>query len=121
VADCRRTFDALLARLGWPPGRATLAFQSRFGPARWLEPPTAKVLEALARSGLRRVVVSAPGFLTDGLETLEELGVRGRETFRAAGGEELALAAAPAGHPALSAALAELAAPSGTAAGSRAP
>ena len=63
-------------------------------------------LVALAESGVRRVMVAAPGFLTPGLETLEELGVRGREAFQAAGGEDFALVDAPAGRPELLRALA---------------
>lgn len=105
-ADCERSFAALLARLGWPRERATLAFQSRFGPERWLEPAAAACFEQLPRAGVRRLAVSAPGFLTDGLETLEELGVRGRESFLHAGGASFALAAAPAQQPALARALA---------------
>ena len=65
-------------------------------------------LADLAARGVKRVAVSAPGFLTDGLETLEELSHRGRATFLAAGGESFVLARAPAGHPALAHALAAL-------------
>lgn len=85
--DCEATMRALLAGLDWPAGRATLAYQSKFGPERWLTPATADVLTALPARGVRRVAVITPGFLTDGLETVEEIGIRGKETFVGAGGE----------------------------------
>ncbi len=107
--DCERTTAALLDALDWEPSRATHAYQSKFGPGRWLEPATAERVTALARQGVRRLGVVAPGFLTDGLETLEELGVQGREDFLAAGGEELYLVPAVADHPALRRSLARLA------------
>jgi protoporphyrin/coproporphyrin ferrochelatase len=86
VRDCEATTRALLAAIDWPAERATLAFQSKFGPEPWLTPATADVLDALPRRGIRHVAVITPGFLTDGLETVEEIGIRGRETFLAAGG-----------------------------------
>jgi ferrochelatase len=98
---CRATAEALLDRLSWQPERATLAYQSRFGPERWLGPATDRVLEELPGRGVRSVAVSCPGFLTDGLETLEEIGVQGRETFLGAGGEGYALVPAVEDHPAM--------------------
>jgi ferrochelatase len=68
----------------------TVTFQSRFGRAKWLEPATDKVLEALARQGTKRVAIFAPGFSADCLETLEELAIRGRDGFLAAGGTHFA-------------------------------
>ncbi|HEU4959040.1 MAG TPA: ferrochelatase [Sphingomonas sp.] len=77
--------------LGEALGRAlTIAFQSRFGRAKWLEPATDATLAALPGKGVRRVAVVAPGFSADCLETLEELAIRGRETFLAAGGSDFA-------------------------------
>ncbi|MCU0222512.1 MAG: ferrochelatase [Acidobacteria bacterium] len=105
-ADCRRTHAALLARLGWDPARATLAYQSRFGPERWLGPATAATLEALPRRGERGVAVVTPGFLTEGLETIEEIGGQGAELFRHAGGEQFVRVPAVSDHPALIEALA---------------
>lgn len=99
-ADCRRTAEALCSRLGLGADRVTLAYQSKFGPEPWIRPPTDRTLEQLAREGVRRIAVITPGFLTDGLETLEEIGIRGKETFRAAGGKELVLVPAVADHPA---------------------
>jgi ferrochelatase len=72
-------------------GRAlTVAFQSRFGQAKWLEPATDATLTELAGKGVKRVAIFAPGFSADCLETLEELAIRGREDFIAAGGTDFA-------------------------------
>lgn len=68
-----------------------IAFQSRFGRARWLEPATDAVLAGYAAAGVTRVAVTAPGFSADCLETLEELGIRGRETFLGSGSNNFAL------------------------------
>ena len=67
-----------------------VAFQSRFGPAKWLGPATEETLIALAGRGVMKVAVTAPGFSADCLETLEELAIRGRESFEAAGGTDFA-------------------------------
>lgn len=67
-----------------------VAFQSRFGPAKWLGPATDETLAALPAKGSRKVAVIAPGFSADCLETLEELAIRGREGFVAAGGTDFA-------------------------------
>ncbi len=109
TADCLATTRAFLAATGWPEDRTTHAYQSRFGPERWLGPATADVLAALPRRGVRRVAVMAPGFLTEGLETLEELGIRGRETFLEAGGTDFTYVPAVEDHPAMLEALAALA------------
>lgn len=91
------------ARLvGEAMGREILvSFQSRFGPAKWLEPATDAMLAALPGRGVRRLAVFAPGFSADCLETLEEIAIRGREAFLAAGGERFdylpCLNARPAG------------------------
>ena len=68
-----------------------VAFQSRFGRAKWLEPATDATLANYPKRGIRRIAVATPGFSADCLETLEELGIRGRETFLHAGGEQFAL------------------------------
>ncbi|MFN8574173.1 MAG: ferrochelatase [Gemmatimonadaceae bacterium] len=87
VHDCERTTQAFLAAIGWPAERTTLAYQSRFGPERWLTPATSDVLAELPTKGVTSVAVITPGFLTDGLETLEEIGIRGQESFHHAGGD----------------------------------
>ena len=86
VRDCQTTTTAFLKAIDWPVERATLAFQSKFGPEPWLKPATAALLEELPRRGIRRVAVMTPGFVTEGLETVEEIGIRGRESFIDAGG-----------------------------------
>ena len=65
-----------------------ITFQSRFGPTEWLQPYTDKTVEALARSGVKRLMVFTPGFVADCLETIEEIGVENRDIFLANGGEE---------------------------------
>ena len=85
---CRKTARLLGEALGRD---VDVAFQSRFGRAKWLEPATDATLESLAKQGVKSLAVAAPGFSADCIETLEELGIRGRETFRHAGGERFAL------------------------------
>lgn len=106
--DCEATFEALLDRVGWPASRATLAFQSRFGPEPWIGPATAKVLVKLARFGVRSVAVTTPGFATEGLETVEEIGIRGKRTFLEAGGERFLRIPCVEAHPAFVRTLAEV-------------
>jgi len=84
---CRKTARLLGEALGM---ELTVTFQSRFGRAKWLEPATDTVLEALPGQGVKKVALVAPGFSADCLETLEELAIRGRESFEAAGGERFA-------------------------------
>ncbi len=84
---CQKTARLLSEALG---RELVVAFQSRFGPAKWLGPATDDTLEALAARGVRKIAVIAPGFSADCLETLEELAIRGRESFIAAGGTDFA-------------------------------
>ncbi|MEM6907729.1 MAG: ferrochelatase [Pseudomonadota bacterium] len=71
--------------------RFETTFQSRFGPAQWLEPATDATLVAEGEKGTKRVVVAAPGFAADCVETLEELALEGRDEFLEAGGEDFAV------------------------------
>src|SRR5690606_35239700 len=87
---CRKTARLLEAAMARPGLRFVTTFQSRFGRAKWLEPATDTVLAEEAGKGTRRLAVAAPGFAADCLETLEELAIRGREQFLAAGGERFA-------------------------------
>ena len=84
---CETTSLLLRERLGWDEHRLVTAFQSRFGPEEWLQPYTDKTLERLAAKGVKRIAVVNPGFVSDCLETLEEIAVRGREGFFHHGGE----------------------------------
>ena len=86
-SDCRATTTALLRALDWDADRASHCYQSKFGPEPWLKPTTADLIEELPAKGVRSVGVVTPGFFTDGLETIEEIGIQGAESFEAAGGE----------------------------------
>ena len=90
-AQCHATTRALIARLDFPAARVSLAFQSRLGRRPWIKPYTDQVIVDLATGGVRRVLVSCPSFVADCLETLDEVQIRLREQFRAAGGEDLRL------------------------------
>jgi len=85
--QCVKTGRLLSEALG---REVRLSFQSRFGRAKWLEPATDATLAQLPGAGVRRLAVICPGFTADCLETLEEIALRGRETFLAAGGENFA-------------------------------
>ena len=94
-AQCFATSRALIARLGLDPAQVTTCFQSRLGRTPWIRPYTDEVLAEKGRAGVKRLVVVEPSFVADCLETLEEIGIRGRDAFAAAGGGALVLAAAP--------------------------
>ena len=85
---CQKTARLLSEALG---REVDVAFQSKFGRAKWLEPATDATLAAYPARGVKRMAIATPGFSADCIETLEELGIRGRETFRRAGGERFAL------------------------------
>jgi len=89
-AHCEETHRLLRAALGLPEDRFRLTFQSRFGPAKWLEPYTSVTVEELATKGVKRLAIVAPGFSADCLETLEEIGVELRDVFLEKGGEHFA-------------------------------
>lgn len=84
---CRKTARLLAEQLELP---VDVAFQSRFGRAKWLEPATDKVLADYPSQGVTKIAIAAPGFSADCIETIEELGIRGRETFLTAGGTHFA-------------------------------
>jgi ferrochelatase len=84
---CRKTARLLSEASG---RELQVVFQSRFGRAKWLEPATDTTLAALPSQGVAKVAILAPGFSADCLETLEELAIRGRDTFLAAGGSDFA-------------------------------
>ncbi len=89
--DCMRTVIALRAAMGMTEADMPLTFQSRFGPAKWLEPYTAPFIAGLPAKGIKRIAVMMPGFMADCIETLDEIGNEVRAEFLAAGGEELSL------------------------------
>ncbi len=84
---CRKTARLLGEAMGH---EVDVAFQSRFGRAKWLEPATDVTLRAYPARGVTKVAIAAPGFSVDCLETIDELGIRGREDFLAAGGTHFA-------------------------------
>ncbi len=90
-AHCVATARGIAQRLNLPRESYTLCFQSRLGRDPWLTPATDVVVPELARAGKKRVVVFCPAFVADCLETLEEIGIRAAEDFRAAGGDVLTL------------------------------
>jgi len=98
-AQCFRTVEAFVRAASIPKSKYSIAFQSRLGREPWIKPHTDIVLEELARAGIRKLVVICPSFVSDCLETLEEIGIRGREAFCAAGGGELALVPCLNTHP----------------------
>ncbi len=84
---CEQTFRRLKAALGDDGYKLQMTYQSRFGPANWLQPYTDKTLEKIAGDGVKSVVVITPGFAADCLETLEEISIENAEIFKQAGGE----------------------------------
>ena len=87
--ECRKTARLVARKLGIEPERWLVAFQSRVGRGEWLRPHTDETLVEWGREGLESVDVVCPGFAADCLETLEEIAIRGRESFVSAGGGRL--------------------------------
>ena len=86
--QCQKTARLLRERLGLSKDRLMITFQSRFGPEEWLQPYTDKTVKALPKKGIKRIAVMNPGFVSDCLETLEEIGEQARESFMEHGGEK---------------------------------
>jgi len=89
--QCFRTAKAFAGQMGLADEQWSVSFQSRLGRAKWIEPYTEARLDELAKQGVKKLLVMCPAFVADCIETLEEIGDRGREQFRAAGGEDLVL------------------------------
>lgn len=98
--QCLETTRLLADKLQLPPDKYTISFQSRLGIDRWLRPATVDVLKDLANRGIKRVSVICPSFVTDCIETLEEIAIRNREVFIHYGGKELELIPCLNTHPA---------------------
>jgi ferrochelatase len=90
-AQCFATARGLAARLELAADRHEVTFQSRLGRTPWIRPYTDERVRELAQAGVKRLAVLSPAFVADCLETLEEIGIRARDDFRAHGGEELLL------------------------------
>ena len=86
--ECQKTARLLAESLGLSKEEYCVTFQSRFGKAEWLQPYTQPTIEAMAKSGVRRVDVICPGFTSDCLETLEEINMEVRAAFMQNGGQE---------------------------------
>jgi ferrochelatase len=89
-AQCLATAGLVAGKLGLQDGDYLVTFQSRFGAAKWLQPYTEPTLIELAGAGLSSVDVVCPGFVSDCLETLEEINIGARHAFLAAGGKRFA-------------------------------
>jgi len=87
-AQCFATAKELAIAAGIAPDEYTVCFQSRLGRAKWIGPATDETIVALGKRGVKRIAVVCPSFVSDCLETLEEIGVRGAETFHDSGGVE---------------------------------
>lgn len=84
---CAKTARLIREALGQTSDQIKLTFQSRFGPAKWLQPYTDVTIKALAEQGIERLAVMTPGFFTDCLETMEEIGVENAQYFYEKGGK----------------------------------
>jgi ferrochelatase len=107
--ECLKTARLLAAALKLTPDQYVVTFQSRFGKAEWLQPYTAPTVAQLARDGVKRLDVICPGFISDCLETLEEISMEVRHDFESNGGKEFHYIPCLNESPAWIAALAEIA------------
>jgi ferrochelatase len=98
-AQCYKTAEAIVRGASIPQDKHSIAFQSRLGRQPWLKPYTDWVIASLARGGIKRLLVICPSFVSDCLETLEEIGMRGREIFLESGGAEFHLIPCLNEHP----------------------
>jgi ferrochelatase len=87
-AQCFKTVAAFVKEAKIPAGKFSVSFQSRLGKDPWLKPYTDVVLAELPKRGVKKLFVMCPAFVSDCLETIEEIGIRGKETFLASGGKE---------------------------------
>lgn len=98
-AQCFKTARAFVRQAHVPESRYSISFQSRLGRDPWLKPYTDWALEGLGQAHVQKLLVICPAFVSDCLETLEEIGMRGRETFQNAGGGEFTLVPCLNDHP----------------------
>lgn len=107
-AHCLATSRGIADRVGLSQGDYTLCFQSKLGRDPWLAPATDEKIVELARQGVKRLAILSPAFVADCLETLEELGIRGKEDFLANGGEAFILVSSLNDHPRWVSAMADI-------------
>ena len=98
-AQCFATTKAFVKKAGIPEGKYSISFQSRLGRDPWLKPYTDFELERFPKEGIKKLLVMCPAFVSDCLETIEEIGERGRESFIHAGGQECTLIPCMNEHP----------------------
>jgi protoporphyrin/coproporphyrin ferrochelatase len=98
--QCFETAKSLASWCGVPKDKWSVSFQSRLGSTPWLKPYTDFELERLPKAGVKKLVIISPAFVADCLETIEEIGMRGRDTFLQAGGESYTLIPCLNDHPA---------------------
>lgn len=98
-AQCFKTVEAFVEAAGIPRGKYSVSFQSRLGRDPWIKPYTDAELTRFAKQGIKRMLVICPAFVSDCLETLEEIGMREKESFLEAGGESLELVPCMNEHP----------------------
>lgn len=98
-AQCFATTRAFVKKAGIPEGKYSISFQSRLGRDPWLKPYTDFELERFPKEGIKKLLVICPAFVSDCLETIEEIGERGRESFLHAGGKDYALIPCMNEHP----------------------
>lgn len=90
-AQCFETSRLIQEGLNLAPNQVTTSFQSRLGPVQWIQPYTSDVISELAHKGVKHLAVACPSFVSDCLETLEEIGIQARDQFLKAGGEKFTL------------------------------
>ena len=97
--QCRTTTRLVAEKLDLPSNKFSMSFQSRLGRAEWLKPYTAMRLQELAGEGVKKILVACPAFVSDCLETLEEIAEQGKEIFLHAGGESFTMIPCLNDHP----------------------
>ena len=107
-AQCFATARAIASSLNISSGKYTVCFQSRLGRAEWVKPYTTTVLEECAKRGDKKLLVFAPAFTSDCLETIYEIGVEYHELFRSMGGEKVQMVESVNEHPVFIESLAKL-------------
>ena len=90
-SQCFETTRLLVAQLGLPSDKYSISFQSRLGYDKWLQPFTDSTVAALAQQGVKKLAVITPAFVSDCVETLEEIQIEGKKVFTANGGEEFVM------------------------------
>jgi protoporphyrin/coproporphyrin ferrochelatase len=98
-AQCFKTVAAFVTKANVPKEKYSVSFQSRLGKDPWLKPYTDFEIEKFPARGIKKLLVICPAFVSDCLETIEEIGMRGRESFLKFGGEDLTLVPCMNEHP----------------------